>query len=310
MVIRERTASLDPTRPFTVSEAAVAGLDASSLRSRRYRRLLQGVYVDAQVPLTPKVRAMAALALHPSTAFVSHQSAAALRGLPVSRCDRVHVTVEQASERAQAHGVATHVKCCETEIELVHGIRVSKPMDLFIELTGQLSLLDAVVVGDAMVHRGYFTADELREFCRATRRWHSRRARKAASYVRDGVDSPMETRLRMLIVFAGLPEPKVNHVLLAPDGRILRRFDLSYPQLRLIIEYDGRHHIEVRDNWESDLDRREEIEGDDWRFIVVTQKGVYLEPERTIQRVARAVRRRGGKVGPIRDTWKLHFAPR
>ncbi len=112
----------------------------------------------------------------------------------------------------------------------------------------------------------------------------------------------------MLIVLAGLPEPVVNFTLCSAEGRILRRFDLSYPELRLIIEYDGRHHVEVRDNWESDLDRREEIEGDDWRFIVVTQKGVYLEPERTLQRVARAMRRRGARVGPVRDTWKVHFA--
>jgi hypothetical protein len=308
MLLPNRVTELDTSRPFTLAQAAVVGLDARSLRSSRFRRLLQGVYIDARVPLSPKVRALAALALHPPTAFVSHQSAAALRGLPVPRCDRVHVTVEEATERAQVHGLATHVKCRETEVELVHGVRVSTPLDLFIELAGQLSLLDAVVVGDAMVGRGHFTADELRDFCRATRRWHSRRARRAASYVRDGVDSPMETRLRMLIVLAGLPEPTVNHKLLAPDGRILRRFDLSYPLLRLIIEYDGRHHVEVRDNWESDLDRREEIEGDDWRFIVVTQKGVYLEPERTVQRVAQAIRRRGGKVGPVRDTWKLHFA--
>jgi len=306
-MLRTGRQCLDTTLPFTTAEAEAAGLDPRVLRSRRFRRLLHGVYIDARVPLSPKVRALAGLALHPADAFVSHQSAAALRGLPVPRCDRVHVTVEDAGDRAQVHGVAPHIKCCETELELLHGVPVSKPLDLFIELSGQLNLLDAVVAGDAMVKRGYFTADELRAFCRATRRWHSRRARRAASYVRDEVDSPMETRLRMLIVLAGLPEPRVNHKICTETGQILRRFDLSYPQLRLIIEYDGRHHVEVRDNWESDLDRREEIEGDDWRFIVVTTKGVYVEPERTIRRVARAIRRRGGRVGPIRDTWKVHF---
>jgi len=47
--------------------------------------------------------------------------------------------------------------------------------------------------------------------------------------VRIGVDSPLETRLRLLIVLAGLPEPKVNHQLRDQHGDVVMRFDLSYP---------------------------------------------------------------------------------
>ena len=46
--------------------------------------------------------------------------------------------------------------------------------------------------------------------------WHGRGAklaRRAARFVRDGVDSAMETRLRMLLVLAGLPAPEVNFIL-------------------------------------------------------------------------------------------------
>ena len=143
-------------------------------------------------------------------------------------------------------------------------------------------------------------ADQLRRFCAATKRWHSRRARRGAAYVRDGVDSPMETRLRMLLVLAGLPEPEVNHKIRDARGWVLRRLDLSYPAARLIVEYDGRHHAESRGQWKSDLERREELDEQDWRLIVVVSDGIFKHPEHTIARVARALRSRGVRVGPLR----------
>ena len=38
----------------------------------------------------------------------------------------------------------------------------------------------------------------------------------------------MESRVRMLIVLAGLPEPTTNHVIRYPNGDWRRRLDLSY----------------------------------------------------------------------------------
>jgi hypothetical protein len=52
----------------------------------------------------------------------------------------------------------------------------------------------------------------------------------------------METRVRLLIVLAGLPEPKVNMIVRITNGKWRWRFDLCYPEYKLIIEYDGRRH--------------------------------------------------------------------
>ena len=52
----------------------------------------------------------------------------------------------------------------------------------------------------------------------------TRLALRAAGLVREGVDSPMETRVRLLIVLAGLPEPSVNHIVRAEDGSWRMRF--------------------------------------------------------------------------------------
>lgn len=186
------------------------------------------------------------------------------------------------------------------------GLRVSSPLDLFIELAGVLSVVDLVIAGDAMVKIGLFTADELRAFCAGTRRWHSRRARRGAALVRDGVDSPMETRVRLLLVWAGLPEPIVNLRVTDRTGHA-RRLDLCYPFLKIAIEYDGRHHIEREAQWNQDLRRRENLEADGWRFVVITSKGVFIEPEDTIGRVVGALAQRGHRRRSVRDTWKIHF---
>jgi len=132
-------------------------------------------------------------------------------------------------------------------------------------------------------------------------------ARQAAVYVRERVDSPMETRLRMLLVLAGLPEPEVN--VLVGDGVAFRKYDLSYRRSKTIVEYDGRQHAERIEQWESDLERREAIDDDEWRILVVISSGIYRSPGKTLERIHRVLLR-GGEPGTPRtlsDAWRLHF---
>jgi hypothetical protein len=108
--------------------------------------------------------------------------------------------------------------------------------------------------------------------------------------MRDGVDSPMETRLRLLIVFAGMPEPTVNVIVRGEDGSWRMRFDLCCLDQRLIVEYDGRKHADSTEQWERDIYRREELDQMDYRLLIVTSRGVYSEPQRTLERVRDAAR--------------------
>ena len=86
------------------------------------------------------------------------------------------------------------------------------------------------MLGDSLVRRKRYDAGGAARVRRLASivGHYSRRARRAAALVRTGVDSPMETRLRLLIVFAGLPEPEVDHRVHDDDGTLLRRYDLTY----------------------------------------------------------------------------------
>jgi len=304
--------TFDDRVPFTNAEARAVGISLKSLMSGRYRRLFHGLHLSAAVVVTPAVRARAALKISPPGSQASHFTAAELWGSIVPSQPLTHVSCPQPGTRSKRRGIGSHRLSPEATTSRHRGIPLSSPEQTFIDLAGVLPLVDLVVLGDSLVKAKHTTADRL---LIAVNDWPgrgSRPARRAASFVRDGVDSPMETRLRLLMVLAGLPEPVVNHILRGATGRWSKRFDLSYPALKLVIEYDGRQHAENDEQWDHDLDRRESLDSDGWRLIVIRSKGIYVEPQQTLERIADAMRAQGAPNAPrrFRDDWRPHFPGR
>jgi hypothetical protein len=303
-----RRAALDTRRPFTRAQALAHGISDRELDGPDYRSLFRGVHVAAAVEVTPLLVATRALSLFPADAHASHATAARIYRLPIPPLPHEHVTVSRADDRRRRAGIACHVSA-EAQARLLDDIRVSTPEQVFLDLASQLPLVDLVVVGDHLVRRGMVSRERLTTFCAAASGKGAVQARAAAGFVRERVDSPMETRLRMLIVLAGLPEPVVNRTFGDEDGLEFRRYDLCWPQARLIVEYDGRHHIERKSQWESDLQRRERIEDDRWRIIVVTSKGIYSTPGQTVAKIHRLLleRRMPGTPKTLSNGWQQHF---
>lgn len=301
----------DPREPFPRFRALNAGIPRASVDSPAFRRLLHGVIVSADVPDSAVLRVKAALACYFDDAFASHVSAARVWQVPVETRPGEHVTVGDDAHRLRRAGVTTHRRP-DAAVAVRRGVRVSVLTDLFVELADELSLVELVVAGDWMVRRHGVRIKHLRQAAKDASGHAGRLARKAASYVRARVDSPMETRLRMLIVLAGIPEPVVNMSVRDVDGEPVRRFDLSRHEVRVIVEYDGRHHVELIEQWESDLERREEIDDEGWRILVVVAHGVYTDPGRTVRRVFRLLRARGLDDLPERpsEDWRPHFPGR
>ncbi len=258
-VRHDASPTLDTRSPFLRADALAAGLTDKELAGRRFRRLFTGVYIGAEVAPHPLHRVAAALLVHPPAAFASHASAARVLNapLPAGLADE-HVSVLVPSDRRRRQGIVSHVAPVGTSVVRRHSLRISAPKQNFVELAEKLDLVDLVVVGDHYVARGWVTQEDL--VAHADRAGNEL-ARRAARYVRRDVDSPMETRLRMLIVLAGLPEPVVNHKLVSEDGRVRYRFDLSWPELKVAAEYDGRQHRSDLDQWDHDIARDEWLAG-------------------------------------------------
>lgn len=298
---------MDTRVPFTTSQAAAHGISPRQLRGKRYRRIFRAVYVEAEVEDSVELRCRAALLIHPAGAVISHTTAARLLGLPVDG-DEVHISVADAKHRRRRRGIVNHIHRGGARNH--QGWPLVSGPDLFLQLAELLGLVELVIAGDAMVRRRQASAAQLVSAAATVPGRVGGHAREAAGFVRAGVDSPMETRLRLLLVLAGFPEPQVNHTIRNDLGDVVARFDLSYPSLRLVIEYDGRQHRADLDQWDTDIDRREWLDRSRWRMIVVVARDIYRRPEVLLDRVAMAMRDGGGDPpGNFDPRWRTYFAP-
>lgn len=300
--------SLDTTMPFRRKDALAAGITQHAIASGRYRQLLRGVYVGHGTKVDGYVLARAALLASHRSAFVSHHTAARLYRSVVPHSASLHVSVPRGAPRAQRQDLAVHAS--ERDPVLFRGLPVTSATDTFLDLATHLDLVDLVVLGDSLVRGGRTGPEQLRGAAAESRGRGARLARRAADLVRERVDSPMETRCRMLRVLSGLPELETDITFFGGDGRLLRRLDAGDRSTRLAVEYDGRHHVERQEQWEADIGRREEFEDEEWRIVTLVSKDVYASPGATVERLRRIFQRRGIPVGRPLQEWRRYFPER
>lgn len=291
--------------PFTT---ASGGASDSVLRGPRFRSVLRGVHVDARARDDLRMRCRAALLVLPAGAVFSHETAARLWGGIVPPRSRVQVTIPY---RRTVRRPQLEIRRSRRmpEPRMLGGLPVTDPVRTFLDLAGTLDLVDLVVLGDSLVRSRRTTCAELVGAAQTYRGPRAALARRAARLVRAGVDSPTETKLRLLVVLAGLPEPVVNHVLRDEDGGWTYRLDLSWPDLLVALEYDGRQHAESTAQWTKDVRRREDLANGGWRLFVALSGDLYSTPGATIERVAAVLRERG-RVVTVTQGWREHFPER
>jgi hypothetical protein len=294
------TTRFDASRPFNRAAARQAGLSVRQLGGAAYQRIFYDIYIASAIVVTAAIRGVAALSVTPPGSHVSHHTAAELWGGCPPADPNTHVSVPGPGWRSQRRGISAHVANPKAEVAKLRGLALSSPTQAFLDLAAVAPLVDLVVLGDSLVKAERTTPKELVAAADAWAGHGARRARRAARLVREGVDSVMESRLRMLIVLGGLPEPTVNHIVRDDNGGWVRRYDLCYLRLKVLVEYDGRQHAEDEDQWHSDISRREGLDGEQWRLIVVVAADIYKHPDQTLRRIVVVLRQRGVQGLPSR----------
>ncbi len=87
-------------------------------------------------------------------------------------------------------------------------------------------------------------------------------------------------------MLAGLPEPQVGRPVYDSDGGWLAKPDLSYPEHKIAIEYDGRHHLNDARQWRRDIRRRENLERAGWLVRVITAADLLNTPATVLARIS------------------------
>lgn len=251
--------------PFLVRDAVGRGLlTRRQVDSQVWQRLLRGVYVHQSVEVTPHVRLDAArLAMAPDTVAAGllaawlHGAWAPTPGrlvpLDVTRpvpasgdalggLERRRLTLRGSPD--WGGGSVGHSAIDEDVVEL-DGVRLTSPLRTCFDLMRERRLVEAVVVADAFLFATGLPPVLLSTYVADRRRWPGvREARIAVGLARQGVRSPGETRLRMVYVLAGLPEPWVNVPVLDGRGVLLGTPDLLARDEPVAMEYDGGYHDE------------------------------------------------------------------
>lgn len=296
-----------PTVVLRSRDAASHGLSRHDLGRPWWEAPTRGVRVPTGSVDGVAARCRAALEILPSSAAFSHVTALRLLGIEVPwRLDRrfdggdegperLHVVVPRRDLRPQREDIVAHT-CSQPALEVGawHGLPVTTPAQTWLHLSHGLSMSELVVLGDCMTRRKNpaTTTEQMRELLAAT---HKMRgivsARAAIEHVVAGTDSSMESRTRMILVSAGLPRPQVNVPAVDSSGAFLALPDMSYPALRIAIEYDGDIHRTDPETWRRDVERRQRLEGAGWLIITVTADDVIRHPDRLIRRVRAALAR-------------------
>lgn len=115
-----------------------------------------------------------------------------------------------------------------------------------------------------------------------------RRARRALALVDAGAESPQETRLRLLLVRSGMPRP-ITQIPVADDrGRVRRRIDMGWPELKVGVEYDGEQHFLNPEDYAADIERLEFLASRGWLIVRVSSTQLRYRKTEVVDRVRRA----------------------
>ncbi len=126
------------------------------------------------------------------------------------------------------------------EVVRQSGMPVTSPARTAVDIARSCSVETAVVAADfALQERRLAAADLGAALSRARHVGGIGRARRALDLADGLSESPGETRVRLALIVGGLPRPALQIRVIAPDGRFVGRVDLGYPELGVLIEFDG-----------------------------------------------------------------------
>jgi hypothetical protein len=292
---------------FSVGDARSLGVSKARLRAPALRgalhgarRLTQGDPIADRFELRQRelhilCREYAAVARAPF-AF-SHATAARLWGLAVpervERLPDLHVSVTEGQPRRA--GVLTH-RVRDLDTRHHRGLPLVPPEQAWLQLSGTLSLDELIVAGDSAVRRkrplsSLHLLEEIVASNAGQRGVAS--ARRALDDVRSGTDSRPESRVRLILVRAGLPEPIIGHTV-HHEGYWVGTPDLAYVREKVAIEYQGSGHRQ-EDVFEEDIDRLERFREAGWTVIQITKRHLG-DPRALAERVRRALAAAGARV--------------
>jgi Protein of unknown function (DUF559) len=279
-------------RPTDRAGARAAGVTGWQLRHPEIVRSSRDTYLPATMSDDVRARVAAVLLGAPSSAVISHLTAATLWGLEVplvAKDRRVHLTVPPSTRiRSRAD---RRVHCADLEdwqIALRGGVPVTSPGRTWRDLAAGLPPAALLAVTDQMLARRY-PPEAFRRIVDGGRGVRGiRTARRVLEVGNPLAGSPMESVLRWMIHEAELPAPVLQYAVLGPSRELIGLVDLAWPDHGVLVEFDGDVHRERR-VFVNDLRRQNGLVLAGWVVLRFSSADVRGRPAWVLATIRRAL---------------------
>lgn len=260
---------------------------ARQRQAGRLHVVFRGIYTYGCGTLPPFAVEEAALMACGSESFLSHRTAAALWGLSGDLPPEPDVSVKDDGCRARK-GLRLHrvTGLDPAELRTKHGLPVSSPARVLLELAGTVSSDELEYPFDEAIARPLVTVAEVEQvLARHSGGRGTARLRALIEQSRDEgfTRSWGERRLRTLLRKAGIPQPETN----VRIGSY--RPDFAWRTERLIVEFDGYDTHGTRRMFESDRSRDAALAALGWLVIRFTWRQLRYQPELILFRLGQVM---------------------
>lgn len=257
--------------PFTRATALLHVSDRQ-LRHPAYRRLSPGLYIVTE-RLTHGDKIRAARLVLPESAVLTGRSAMWVHGVRLADPDdpvEVYVPPDQRVRRRDLLRVR-HVSLPDAEVAFTRWGRATTPARTAYDLARIEDPLVSVPLLDALIRETGVRRREVEVIMRAHAARRVPHVARALDLVDTGAESVRESKLRTLLVLAGLPRPRTQVRIFNSRGEFVGRVDLGWVELMIAVEYDGAHHDDPT-QIARDRARLNALRLAGWTVIVVDRK--------------------------------------
>ncbi|MGV0773825.1 hypothetical protein [Mycobacterium syngnathidarum] len=274
--------------PLIGPEALSAGILTRGQLRWRYAAAHPRVYLPKGSVPTLADNTTAAWLWTGRRGIIAGRAAAALHGAPWVD-DDAPVELIAKHGRRRPGVIVREERIKDDELCQVGDFTVTTPLRTALDLARFLPHDEAVAHLDALAIATGVESEQVLELAARYRGLRGiRSARTALDLMDPGGQSPRETRLRLLLIDAGFRRPRTQ--IRVSDGFNEAFIDMGYDDVKVGLDYEGKHHATDRPRYVHDIGRSELIECEGWiniRVVAEHSKAFILH------RVREAFARRG-----------------
>lgn len=258
------------SRPFVGAEAITSGRLTRAQLRWNHTAVHPGIYLPNDSQRTLYTNTIAAWLWTGRKGVIAGRAAAALHGAKwVDASTPIEVIAEHTRRRK---GVLVHEeRIAPDEITCIANLPVTTVTRTAWDIARHLPRDIAVVHLDALAAATGMTFQEVIALAGRYRGARGIRcARTALSLMDAGSQSPEETRLRLILIDAGLSAPRTQ--IRVSDGYNEAFIDMGYDEPMVGLDYEGAHHSENRGQYVYDIGRADLIDRQGWIDIRVVKE--------------------------------------